>query len=131
MQTILFIELLGGIGDVLIALPAIQALGRSHPDARLTVLTFAPGSELLKGDPLIHQVIGVEREALNQDHLARNTVEGLLERCTFDLIVSDTNYDGIGQTHSGESCLTYGDKSMAIAAAPSASGRSLPPTVAV
>ena len=41
---ILFVELLGGIGDVLIALPAIQALARSHPDAKLAVLTFAPGA---------------------------------------------------------------------------------------
>ncbi|MBW4582117.1 MAG: hypothetical protein KME42_21335 [Tildeniella nuda ZEHNDER 1965/U140] len=94
MRTILFIELLGGIGDVLIALSAIQALGRSHPNAKLTVLTFAPGSELLKDDPLIHHVIGIEPE-LNQVHQARNVVEALLDRCTFDLIVSDTNYDGI------------------------------------
>lgn len=44
-QRILFIELLGGIGDLVIALPAIHAVARSHPKAHLTVLTFAPGGE--------------------------------------------------------------------------------------
>jgi len=43
VRNILFVELLGGIGDVLIALPTIQALGRSHREAVLTVLTFTPG----------------------------------------------------------------------------------------
>ncbi|MBD2103879.1 glycosyltransferase family 9 protein [Leptolyngbya sp. FACHB-261] len=69
INRILFIDLLGGIGDVLIALSAIQALGRSYPEAQLTVLTFDPGCELLLGDPLIHQVINVERGAVRQrDH---------------------------------------------------------------
>ena len=57
MREILFVELLGGLGDVLIALPAIQALARSHPEAGLTVLTFPPGGELLEQDPLIHWVV--------------------------------------------------------------------------
>ncbi len=42
VREILFVELLGGLGDVLISLGAIQALARSHPDARLTVLTSRP-----------------------------------------------------------------------------------------
>lgn len=54
---ILFIELLGGIGDLIIALPAIHALAKSHPAARVTVLTFAPGDQLLQTDPLIDQVV--------------------------------------------------------------------------
>ncbi len=91
LQQILFVELLGGIGDVLIALAAIQALGRSHPQAKLTVLTFAPGGELLKTDPLIHQVV------IAQKAEAREAIVNLLSRQTFDLIVSDTNYDGIDQ----------------------------------
>jgi ADP-heptose:LPS heptosyltransferase len=86
---ILFVELLGGIGDVVIALPAIHALARSHPSARLTVLTFAPGSELLQTDRLIHRVIVAEPEQ------ARSAVETLLAHEHFDLIVSDTCYDGI------------------------------------
>ncbi|MDQ3284614.1 MAG: hypothetical protein M3P92_02700, partial [Actinomycetota bacterium] len=53
----LFVELLGGLGDALISLQAIQALARSYPEARLTVLTFEPGGELLENDPLIHEVV--------------------------------------------------------------------------
>ena len=91
LQQILFVELLEGIGDVLIALAAIQALSRSHPQAKLTVLTFAPGGELLKTDPLIHQVV------IAQKAEAREAIVNLLSRQTFDLIVSDTNYDGIDE----------------------------------
>jgi ADP-heptose:LPS heptosyltransferase len=91
LQQILFVELLGGIGDVLIALAAIQALGRSHPQAKLTVLTFAPGGELLKTDPLIHQVVVAQKGE------AKQAVANLVSHQKFDLIVSDTNYDGIDQ----------------------------------
>ena len=97
MQSILFVELLGGIGDVLIALPAIQALGRAYPGAKLTVLTAAPGGELIKCDPLIHEVICLDLQQDQTAHLARTAVEAVLKRDRFDLIVSDTNYDGIAQ----------------------------------
>jgi ADP-heptose:LPS heptosyltransferase len=89
IQHILFVELLGGIGDVVIALPAIHALARSHPDAELTVLTFAPGSELLQTDPLIQQVIVADRAK------PITGLERLLVERSFDLIVSDTSYDRI------------------------------------
>lgn len=91
MKRILFVELLGGIGDVLIALSAIQALSRSHPEAKLTVLTFAPGGELLKTDPLIDQVVFAEKGQ------AKQAIEQLLSQQRFDLIVSDTTYDSIDQ----------------------------------
>jgi len=89
VRKILFVELLGGIGDILIALPAIQALGRSHPEAELTVLTMPPGGELLENEPLIHSIVYAENGN------ARKSVEVLVARQAFDLIVSDTNYDGI------------------------------------
>ncbi|MBD1843014.1 glycosyltransferase family 9 protein [Cyanobacteria bacterium FACHB-63] len=91
MQQILFIELLGGIGDVLIALSAIQALGRSHVRAKITVLTFAPGGSLLEHDPFIERVIYADKRNVRQ------AIEQLLFEQTFDLIVSDTNYDRIDQ----------------------------------
>jgi ADP-heptose:LPS heptosyltransferase len=90
-SNILFMELLGGIGDVLIALPAIQALARSHPGARLTVLTFAPGGELLRNHPLIHQVILIDRDEVRQ------AVDTVLDGQAFDLIVTDTGDTGIGR----------------------------------
>jgi ADP-heptose:LPS heptosyltransferase len=97
MRHILFVELLGGIGDVLIALPAIQALARSHPAAKLTVLTFVPGGELLAHDPLIHHVISIDRPSAQTPYLARDAVATLLAQHPFDLIVSDTNYNEIEQ----------------------------------
>jgi ADP-heptose:LPS heptosyltransferase len=92
---ILFVELLGGLGDVLIALPAIQALACSHPEARLTALTFPPGAELLEGDPLIHEVVQVPKPDSARPRRVREAVEELLARGDWDLVVSDTTYDGI------------------------------------
>lgn len=91
MHHILFIELLGGIGDLLIALAAIQALARSHPQAKLTVLTFSPGGELLLADPHVDQVVFAEKG------MARTAVENLLSNCRFDCVISDTTYDGINE----------------------------------
>lgn len=88
---ILFVELLGGIGDVLIALPAIQALARSYPASELTVLTLPPGGELLESEPQITRVVYADSGN------PRKSVELLLARHTFDVIVSDTNYNGIEQ----------------------------------
>ncbi|NJN92563.1 MAG: glycosyltransferase family 9 protein [Leptolyngbyaceae cyanobacterium SL_5_14] len=97
MSQILFVELLGGLGDVLIGLPAIAALANSHPQAQITVLTFAPGSHLLQHHPKIHQVIEAKQDE------ARQAVDRALQNQSFDLIVSDTNYDGIAEAiqHSG------------------------------
>ena len=95
VREILFVELLGGLGDVLIALQAIQALARSYPEARLTVLTFPPGGELLEGDPSIHEVIHAPKPDSSRPHRAREAVEEVLVRGSWDLVVSDTSYDGI------------------------------------
>ncbi|MDQ3637518.1 MAG: glycosyltransferase family 9 protein [Actinomycetota bacterium] len=95
VRGILFVELLGGLGDVLISLRAIQALARSYPEARLTVLTFSPGGELLEGDPLIHEVVHAPKPDSTRPQRAREAVEELLVRGGWDLVVSDTSYDGI------------------------------------
>src|SRR5918911_5649521 len=86
VREILFVELLGGLGDVLIALPAIQALARSYPKARLTVLTFPPGGELLEGDPLIHKVVHAPRPGPARPRRAREAVEELLAQRRWDLV---------------------------------------------
>ena len=95
VREILFVELLGGLGDVLIALQAIQALARSYPEAHLTVLTFPPGGELLEGDPSIYEVVHAPRPDPTRPHRAWEAVEELLARGSWDLVVSDTSYDGI------------------------------------
>ena len=95
VREILFVELLGGLGDVLISLQAIQALARSYPKARVTVLTFSPGGELLEGDPLIHEVVQVTKPDSTRPRRAREAVEEMLARGGWDLVVSDTSYDAI------------------------------------
>lgn len=96
-RSILFVELLGGIGDLLMALPAIHALERSHPGSRLTVLTFAPGADLLEMDPAVAEVLRARRGPPSGElgTPARRDLEALLASRAFDLVVSDTRYDRI------------------------------------
>src|SRR3954454_20140621 len=58
---ILVVDLLGGIGDLVMVLPAVHALHRRHPGAELRVLTHAPGDELLRHDPAVSAVVRAER----------------------------------------------------------------------
>jgi ADP-heptose:LPS heptosyltransferase len=97
MNKILFVELLGGVGDLVIALPAIHALALSHPQAQVTVLTFAPGADLLRSDPLVHRVLLAERGDAAHPERPRRTLEELLAGERFDLIVTDTTYAGIDE----------------------------------
>nr|WP_278002814.1 glycosyltransferase family 9 protein [Nodosilinea sp. LEGE 06152] len=69
-------------------MPAIQALAASHAPAHVTVLTFAPGDQLLAHHPLVQQVWTA---APGQARLA---VAKVLQH-SFDLVVTDTTYDGI------------------------------------
>ena len=91
VRSVLFVELLGGFGDLLLALPAIHALAMSHPQASVTVLTFAPGAALLAHDPLVDEVVVATAGPPEVQHA---TVERVLLR-GFDLVVSDTRYGGL------------------------------------
>lgn len=90
VRELLVVELLGGIGDLLIALPAVHALARAHPRATVRVLTFAPGDKLLARDPLVHEAVGVPRGAD-----AAGAVTALLDRVRPDLAVTTTTHSGI------------------------------------
>lgn len=92
MREVLVVELLGGIGDTLLALPAVHALARSHPGAAMRVLTFEPGDELLSRDPLVTEVVGVPKGSS-----ARSAVATQVRRQQPELAVSTTSYDGIDQ----------------------------------
>ena len=98
LRRILVVELLGGFGDVLLVLPAVHALARSHPDAELTVLTFTPGDVLLAHDPLVARVVATSDHT---DGVPRRVVEAELDAAEaagrpYDLVVTTTTYDGIG-----------------------------------
>lgn len=90
-RSVLVVELLGGIGDLLLALPAVHALARSHPEAPVTVLTFAPADTLLAADPHVAEVVRAEPGPPEAQAAA---VDRLLAR-GFDLVVTDTRYGGI------------------------------------
>ncbi|MEH0974682.1 glycosyltransferase family 9 protein [Micromonospora sp. CPCC 205546] len=89
---ILVVDLLGGIGDLIMLLPAVHGLARRNPGARLRVLTHAPGADLLRDDPAVAEVRtprhgrpGAEREAVLEALAATRP----------DLAVATTRYDGI------------------------------------
>jgi ADP-heptose:LPS heptosyltransferase len=105
MTSAIFVELLGGIGDLIFALPALDALTRSHPGMRWDVLTFAPGGELLIGDPRVHEVFFARRTVTppgaNDDRHAQghppcwHDLANLLATHRYDLAVNDTRHSGI------------------------------------
>lgn len=91
-RDILVVDLLGGIGDLLMVLPVIHGLAAANPGADLRVVTHAPGSDLLRTDPAVsrvhvpqHSRPGAEHEAVAAALVARRP----------DLAVTTTRYDGI------------------------------------
>jgi ADP-heptose:LPS heptosyltransferase len=86
---ILVVDLLGGLGDLVMALPVIHALHRRHPEAHLRVLTHAPGDVLLRHDPAVTAVTRAERGR------ERAAVLAELDRWRPHLAVTTTRYDGI------------------------------------
>ncbi|MDD7967526.1 glycosyltransferase family 9 protein [Actinomycetospora lemnae] len=90
VRRILLIDLLGGLGDLIMVLPTVHALAEAHPDAELTVLTHAPGVPLLARDPAVGAVRTAEK------HDERAAVERALADLAPDLTVTTTRFDGIG-----------------------------------
>ncbi|GAA4777127.1 hypothetical protein GCM10023200_07410 [Actinomycetospora chlora] len=90
MRRILVIDLLGGLGDLIMVLPSVHALARAHPGAELTVLTHASGAPLLARDPAVAAV----RTAEKHDECA--AVKAALADLAPDLTVTTTRFDGIG-----------------------------------
>jgi Glycosyltransferase family 9 (heptosyltransferase) len=88
---LLVVDLLGGIGDLVMLLPSLRGLARRHPDAALRVLTHAPGATLLDPDPDVAEVRTVRKGR------ERAGVVAELERTRPDLVVSTTRYDGIAE----------------------------------
>ncbi|MEV1333865.1 glycosyltransferase family 9 protein [Micromonospora costi] len=89
---ILVVDLLGGIGDLVMLLPAVHGLARRNPGARVRVLTHDPGADLIRADPAVAEVRtprhgrpGAERAAVATALAVRRP----------DLAVTTTRYDGI------------------------------------
>jgi ADP-heptose:LPS heptosyltransferase len=90
-RDILVVDLLGGLGDLCMVLPAVHALRRRNPGAALRVLTHAPGDELLRSDPAVTEVVRARK------HHERAAVLAELDRRRPDLVVTTTRYDGIAE----------------------------------
>lgn len=86
-RRVLLIDLLGGLGDLLMALPVVHALARRHAPVR--VLTHAPGEVLLRHDP----AVAATDVAPRGDE--RAAVRAVLDTWSPDLVVSTTRHSGI------------------------------------
>ena len=90
VRRILLVDLLGGLGDLIMVLPSVHALADAHPGAELTVLTHAASVPLLARDPAVAAVRTAEK------HDERAAVEQALADLAPDLTVTTTRFDGIG-----------------------------------
>ena len=101
-ERVLVVDLLGGLGDLVMALPVVHALARRHPGAELRVLTHAPGDALLRHDPAVTAVVRAERGR------ERAAVVRELDDWRPDLVVTTTRYDGIADEIEarGRRCVT-------------------------
>lgn len=86
---VLVVDLLGGLGDLVMVLPAVHALARRHAPVR--VLTHAPGDALLRHDPAVAAVEVADRGD------ERRAVVAALDRHDPDLVVTTTRYGGIAE----------------------------------
>jgi ADP-heptose:LPS heptosyltransferase len=86
----LVVDLLGGLGDLVMVLPSIHALHDADPTGELVVLTHAPGAVLLERDPAVGAV------RLAEPHAERAAVETALAELAPGLVVTTTRFDGIG-----------------------------------
>jgi ADP-heptose:LPS heptosyltransferase len=102
MGDILVIDLLGGLGDLLLILPAVHALAAAHPDARLHVLTHEPGAQLLRTDPAVHTV-----RTSGPDAAA--AVATALAELRPDIVVSTTRHSGIPELVAATGCRAVTD----------------------
>jgi len=59
------------IGDVLLTIPAIRALRDTFPSAGITALVNSGTEDALKGNPLIHEILTLDRSALKQSLFER------------------------------------------------------------
>ena len=101
-RDILVVDLLGGLGDLVMVLPVVHALARRNPGAALRLLTHAPGDALVRADPAVTEIRRAERGR------ERAAVRAELDRRRPDLVVSTTRYDGIADEISarGVRCVT-------------------------
>jgi ADP-heptose:LPS heptosyltransferase len=68
---------LATLGDLLLATPALRALRRRYPDARLDVLTAPEAVSLLANSPHVDQVHSLQLHPLGREHDVRGRVSAI------------------------------------------------------
>ncbi|MDH2443436.1 glycosyltransferase family 9 protein [Amnibacterium sp. CER49] len=91
-RTIVVVDTMGGLGDLVLSLPVLEGLARSHPAARLTVVTTAPWHELLLRDPRIAEVVPVPGK---DEATIVGVATGVLERIRPDLAITTNRQFGL------------------------------------
>ena len=74
---------LSSLGDVILTLPAVRALGAAFPAAHLSVWTKEEYAGVVRFEPAVHHVRALERDARKLEDLVSMSAE--LEDC--DLVV--------------------------------------------
>lgn len=64
---------LSSIGDVILALPAVAALRRSYPDARMTWIVERHCAEVLRESPVIDELVEIDTRAWRKGWFQRST----------------------------------------------------------
>ena len=91
-RTIVVVDTMGGLGDLLLGLPVVAALAATHPEACITVVTTAPWHVLLERDPRIAELAPVEGRDGGSVLAA---VRPVLERIRPDLAVTTNRQHGL------------------------------------
>lgn len=97
MENILLIRL-KSIGDVVLTLPAVNAVRGNFPSAKITFLTLKQNAPLLRGFREVDDVMALDREALRNPFHAAPEILRLLRRLRagkFSLVV---DFQGYGET---------------------------------
>lgn len=91
-KTILVVDTMGGLGDLVLALPMLRGLALSHPGAALHVVTAAPWDVLLERDPLLASVVPVDGR---DEATTVATVRAALHRLNPDVAVTTSRLHGL------------------------------------
>jgi len=75
------------VGDVVMATPAIRALRRRFPDARITALARQAGADVLEHNPHLDRIIASDKRGVGPESAGLRQLVRLLRRERFDLAV--------------------------------------------
>src|SRR3982751_2171326 len=88
----ILVMILGQLGDVVLALPALSAIRSGFPDAKITILSASTAREILEISAVCDEVIAVDRRSLRASPIisaVRRLIElaGDVRSRKFDLVV--------------------------------------------